>query len=173
MALAWYGTTAGSDSGSLYASATSFVQGNFLLGGIRFYAVSARTYTVKVAGVTVASVASPGGRIEEALFDPVSVVSGAPVSIAPDTPSQVRYTSAGSYTYTSGIVQGPWVENASWRLPWELLLEPRHVSEWEVAGLGFVTGQPHAMPGVVVNGATGGGGAPSPTSGRGYPRGRR
>lgn len=43
------------------------------------------------------------------------------------------------------------------------------VTEWVVVGDGVVLGSPRPMPGVVVNGA-GTGAAPSPSSGRGYPR---
>lgn len=45
------------------------------------------------------------------------------------------------------------------------------VTQWISIGPGMTPGAPHPMPGVVVNGGSGGGGtAPVPESGRGYPR---
>lgn len=42
------------------------------------------------------------------------------------------------------------------------------VTEWTAIGHGMVTGSPHPMPGLVVNGGTAN--APTPETGRGYPR---
>ena len=158
MATVLVGSTAGLDSSGTYAAATtSLVVARYaVLHSLKFWAVEADTYTLKVDTVTRATVVASAG--EEALFDLLAPLhlnaSTHTVAIVPAASRKVRYQTGTSEVLLTGVTSGLWNEYGGFRLPWVWELDDSDwtPSEWETFGPGVTAGSPVSMPGVVVAG---------------------
>lgn len=177
MAARWIGSTAGSDSGSSYVAASTNLtiadHNRLFLHALRFYAIEARTYELRLDGVTVASVVASAAAV--ATFTLASMLRLLPgahsLSVRPDTSAKVRYVAGSGSALEAGISVAGWTEfvTGGYYLPWEMSVEDLYVTEWEVVNPGVVSGSPVPTPGIVVNGG-GSGGTSGPTTGQVWPR---
>ena len=118
------GSTAGSDSGSAYAAASTDLTvtggGTYFLLAITAHVINAGSYDLVVAGVVVdTKVAATAGTLRFLLNVEVSSAAVTRVSVRRTDSSSARVRYAPSaVVLTPELSTGPWVELGSYGIPW-------------------------------------------------------